>query len=291
MRRSMMFLPSNNPNMLQNGPFLGADAVIFDLEDAVSPDQKDAARVLLKHALTSLEFGDCEKIVRINGLDSSYWEEDLETILPLGVDVVMPPKVSGADYIREVDKKMTEVEEKNGMEVGKVKILALIETAAGLENSYAAASASSRMTGLFLGAEDLTADLQSKRTKEGTEILYARERLIVAARAAGIEVYDTPFTDTRDLDGLREDAAFAKRIGFSGKACISPAHVDIVNEIFSPSQADINYAKEVFRAIEEAKLQGRGAVSLRGKMIDAPIVARAQKTLDDARAIWGGDFV
>ena len=170
------------------------------------------------------------------------------------------------------------------------RILALLETALGVENAYAIAAASPRMMGLFLGAEDLTADLRCRRTKESGEILYARGRLVCAARAAGIEVYDTPFTDVRDLEGLEVDAAFAKGLGFSGKACISPAHIATVNRVFSPSQAEIDYARDVFAAIEEAKRQGKGAISLRGKMIDAPIVQRARLVLEAAAEIEGVDL-
>lgn len=290
MRRTMLFLPSNNPNMICNGGLLGADSLIFDLEDAVAPDQKDAARELLKNALGSLNFGKCEIIVRINGLDTPYWEEDLEYILPLKPDMIMPAKVSGGDYIRTLDQKLTELEAKFGIPAGSTRILALLETAQGVENAYEIARASKRMMGLFLGAEDLSADLRCKRTKEGSEILYARGRLVCAARAAGIEVYDTPFTDVQDLDGLEQDAQFAKGLGFSGKACISPAHVDTVNRVFSPTPADIQYAKDVFAVIAEAKRLGKGAISLRGKMIDAPIVQRARLVLEAASEIEGVDY-
>ena len=290
MRRTMLFLPSNNPNMICNGGLLGADSLIFDLEDAVAPDQKDSARELLKNALGSLNFGKCEIIVRINGLDTPYWEDDLEYILPLKPDMIMPPKVSGGDYIRTLDQKLTELEAKFGIPAGSTRILALLETAQGVENAYEIARASKRMMGLFLGAEDLSADLRCKRTKEGSEILYARGRLVCAARAAGIEVYDTPFTDVQDLDGLEQDAQFAKGLGFSGKACISPAHVDTVNRVFSPTPADIQYAKDVFAVIAEAKRLGKGAISLRGKMIDAPIVQRARLVLEAASEIEGVDY-
>ncbi len=285
MRRTMLFIPSNTPNMIINGGVLGADSLIFDLEDAVSPDEKDAARELLAHALAAVDFGGCERIVRINGLDTDYWEKDLEAIIPLQPDVIMPPKVSGAAYIHQLEEKITVLEKQHGLTVGSTKILALLETAIGVEKAYEIASASPRMTGLFLGAEDLTADLRCQRTKEGAEILYARGRLICAARAAGIEVYDTPFTDVQDLDGLEADAALAKGLGFSGKACISPSHVSTVNRVFSPSAEEIAYAREVFDAIAEAKRLGKGAISLRGKMIDAPIVARARLTLEAAEQI------
>lgn len=290
MRRTMLFLPANNPNMLCNGALLGADSLIFDLEDAVSPNQKDAARELLKNALTSLNFGKCELIVRINGLDTPYWEADLETILPLGDLTIMPPKVCDAAYIQTLDAKLTEVESRFGIPAGKTKIIALLETAMGIENAYSISLASPRMTALFLGAEDLTADLRCVRTKESAEILYARGRVVCAARAANIEAYDTPFTDVQDLEGLEKDAAFAKGLGFTGKACISPAHVSTVNSVFSPSAKEVAYAKDVFAAIAEAKRQGKGAISLRGKMIDAPIVLRARLVLEVASEIEGVDY-
>lgn len=290
MRRTMLFLPSNNPNLMMNGSALEADSLIFDLEDAVAPDQKDAARDLLKSALRYLDFGRHEIIVRINGLDTPYWKADLRAIMPEKMDVIMPPKVCDAAYIQELDAEMTALEAELGIEPGKVKILALLETAMGIENAYPIACASKRMIGLFLGAEDLSADLRCARTKGSEEIRYARGKIVSSARAAGIEVYDTPFTDVRDLEGLEADAKFAKGLGFSGKACISPAHLGIVNRVFSPTEKDIQYALEVFAAIEEAKRQGKGAIALRGKMIDAPIVARARLVLEAASEIEGEDY-
>lgn len=287
MRRTMLFLPGNNPNMIMNGEYLGSDSIILDLEDAVSPDDKDSARDLVRNALTYMTFGKKEIIVRINALDTPYWVDDLEAVIPLAPAVIMPTKVSGGDYIRKLDAEMTRIEQQHGLPVGKIRIIPLLETALGIENAYEIAMASARMEALYLGAEDLSADLRCPRTKEGTEIFYARERLICAARAAGIEAYDTPFTDVEDLDGLEADARLAKRIGFTGKAVISPRHVDIVNEVFSPSEAEIRHAKEVFAAIEEAKRQGKGAISLHGKMIDAPIVLRARLVLEAAAALEG----
>ncbi len=287
MRRTMLFLPGNNPNMLVNGGILGSDSIIFDLEDAVAPDQKDAARDLVSSALKTMDFGRCEIIVRINALDTPYWEQDLEAVIPLKPDMIMPTKVSGGDYIRTLDEKMTQIEKENGMEVGGIRLIPLLETAMGIEKAFDIATASPRMEALYLGAEDLTADLRCQRTKQGGEILYARGRLVMAARAAGIEAYDTPWTDVEDLEGLKKDAELAKELGYTGKAVISPRHVDIVNTVFSPSMKQVQYAKDVFNAIEEAKKQGKGAVSLRGKMIDAPIVQRARLVLEAAREIGG----
>ena len=279
MRRSLLFLPGNTPNMLMNGNCLGADAVIFDLEDAVSPDEKDAARILVRNTMRYMDFRGCEIIVRINSIDTPYWQKDIDAILPYAPGLILLPKTGSAADVLAADSYITQAEEKLGMEAGTVGLMPLIETAMGVENAFAIASATKRVKALFLGAEDLTADLQCKRTKESREIEYARARLVMAARAAGVDVYDTPFTDVNDDEGIEVDATLAKSLGFSGKASISPRHVDVINRVFSPTLAEIDYAYEVLEAIAQAKAQGRGAISLRGKMIDAPIVARAQQTI------------
>ncbi|MBQ2446434.1 MAG: CoA ester lyase [Oscillospiraceae bacterium] len=285
MRRSMLFLPGNNPNMLINGNCLGSDAVIFDLEDAVAPDQKDAARILVRNTLKYMDFRGCERIVRINSIGTPYWKEDLKALLPYKPDLILLPKTECAEDILTIDAYMTELGSQTG-------VMALIETALGVENAFCIASASKRVKALFLGAEDLTADLRCKRTKEGREIEYARHRLVVAARAAGVDVYDTPFTDVNDDEGIVSDASLAKALGFTGKASISPRHVEVINAVFSPTQKDVDYAYEVMEAIALAKEQGKGAISLHGKMIDAPIVARAEQTIAMAEALGmrRGDF-
>ena len=285
MRRSMLFLPGNNPNMLINGNCLGADAVIFDLEDAVSPDQKDAARILVRNTMRYMDFRTCEIIVRINSIDTPYWKQDIDQILPQKPGLILLPKTGSAQDVLETDAYITQVEAKLGMEKNTVGLMPLIETALGVENAFQIASATKRVKALFLGAEDLTADLQCKRTKEGREIEYARTRLVVAARAAGVDVYDTPFTDVNDDEGIVTDAKLAKALGFTGKASISPRHVEVINSVFSPTQAEIDYAYEVMAAIALAKEQGKGAIALHGKMIDAPIVTRAQQTIAMAKAL------
>lgn len=282
--RSMLFLPGNTPNMLINGDALGADAVILDLEDAVSPVEKDAARILVRNALSRMGFA-CQTIVRINSLDSGLCQADLEEIVPQGPTALMLPKTASAAHIRQLDEAVTRLEAQTGLEPGSVRLLPLLETALGVENAFAIAAASPRVLGLFLGGEDLTADLQCKRTKEGREIDYARHRIVCAARAAGVQAFDTPFTDVNDDEGLLADARYAKSLGFSGKASISPRHVAGINTVFSPTPAEIAYAKEVLEAIAEAKRQGRGAISLHGKMIDAPIVSRAKQTLETAQTL------
>ena len=285
MRRSMLFLPGNTPNMLINGSCLGSDAIIFDLEDAVSPAEKDAARLLVRNTLKYMDLGGCETIVRINSVDTAFWKYDIDTILPQRPALILLPKAGTAEDVLTADAYIGEVEEKLGFEQGTVGLMPLIETALGVENAFAIASCCPRVKALFLGAEDLTADLQCKRTKEGREIEYARTRLVVAARAAGIDVYDTPFTDVNDDVGIEADAMLAKALGFTGKASISPRHVEVINRVFSPTPAEIDYAYEVMEAIRIGKEQGKGAVALRGKMIDAPIVARAERTIEAAKQL------
>lgn len=285
MRRSMLFLPGNTPNMLINGSHLGSDALIFDLEDAVSPAEKDSARILVRNTLRYMDLGGCETIVRINSIDTDYWKKDLDAIIPHVPNLIMLPKTNFAQDALVADEYIAQVEQRCGLEVGTVKLMPLIETAMGVENSFAIATSCKRVAAIFLGAEDLTADLRCKRTKGGAEINYARTRLVMAARAANIDVYDTPFTDVNDDEGIRIDAEYAKALGFTGKASISPRHVDVINEVFSPTMQEIDYAYEVMEAIRIAKEQGRGVISLRNKMIDAPIVARAEQTIAMAQEL------
>ena len=214
--------------------------------------------------------------------------KDIDAIAPYTPGLILLPKTGSAADVLAADENITQTEEKLGLSQGTIGLMPLIETAMGVENAFAIASATKRVKALFLGAEDLTADLQCKRTKEGREIEYARTRLVMAARAAGVDVYDTPFTDVNDDEGIEIDALLAKSLGFSGKASISPRHVEVINRVFSPTMAEIDYAYEVMEAIALAKQQGKGAIALRGKMIDAPIVMRAQRTIAMAEALGLG---
>lgn len=202
----------------------------------------------------------------------------------------MPPKASRREDMLRLDEAISRLEAENGLEAGKIKLIPLIETALGVENAFEIASSCGRVTAIFLGGEDLSADLRCKRTKSGEEILYARGRMVCAARAAGVEVYDTPFTDAFDDEGLIADARLAKSLGFSGKAAVAPRHIYEINRIFSPTKAEIDYAKEVMAAVEEANRLGKGAVSLRGKMIDPPIAERARTVLEAAKSMGRRGF-
>ncbi|NLA71829.1 MAG: CoA ester lyase [Clostridiaceae bacterium] len=284
MRRSLLFLPGNQPGMLQSGGVLPADTLIFDLEDSVAAGEKDAARELVASALRSFDFGRRELSARINDLETKHAFTDLKTLIPAGIETIMLPKVSGGDMVQQVAALFDEIELEHGIVKGRIKIIALIETACGVEHAYEVAVASPRVVALALGAEDLAADLGCARTKEGREIFYSRSRLIIAAKAAGIEALDTPFTDARDTEGCYEDALFARSLGYAGKLCISPHHLDSIHRAFMPSKAEIEFALEVTEAMRRAKEDKRGAVSLRGKMIDLPVLLQAERTLHLARA-------
>lgn len=275
LRRTMLFLPGNNPGMLQNGGIFGADSLILDLEDAVAPAEKDTARLLVAHALREVDYSGCEKVVRINTLDT-FGKQDIRAIVPCRPDALLVPKVQSAEDIRAVAAEIAAVEQAGQAPVG---IIALIETPRGLAEAYSIASASARLLALALGAEDYTASLGAQRTKEGTEIVSARAALVNAAAAAGIQSIDTPFTDVNDEEGLVKDTAFAKQLGFKGKLTINPRQIDSIHTVFNPSSKEIDWAERVMLAIRQAEAEGSGVASLDGKMVDAPIVNRAERTL------------
>ena len=285
MIRSMLFVPGNSPAMLQNADIHGADALILDLEDAVALKEKDSARALVKHAIKTLQFSGLPLIIRLNPLDSPFWEEDLLVMVPLGPAYLMPTKVSGPGDIARISARVAEIEEQQGLSSGGVGLIPLIESALGVEQAFQIAASDPRVKGMLLGAEDLAHDLGAARSKAGNEIFYARGRMVMAARACGLSVYDTPFTDVDDEAGLEADAAFARGLGFDGKAAISPRHIPAINQAFSPTLSEIAQAKEVMAAIQKAEAAGLGVVSLHGKMVDKPVVERAKKVLEAARKL------
>lgn len=289
-RRSLLFIPGNSPAMLLNAGVFGADSVIFDLEDAVAPNEKDAARILVRNAFGTFDYGNLEKIVRINSRHTPFFTDDLRMLIPTLPDAILLPKVEDEQDILDTETLIEVIERENNLPLGGIKIIPLIETALGVEKAFSIAKSSKRISALFLGAEDLTADLGVKRTKKGKEILYSRGRIVIAARAAGITAIDTPFTDTDDEKGLIKDANFAKNLGFTAKAVISPRHVESINSVFSPAEEEIIYAQRIMAVIRKAKKEGKGVVALDGKMIDAPIVARAQRVLEIAQSLGRGDL-
>ena len=263
-------MPGNNPGMLQNSDIMGADAIIIDLEDAVAITEKDAARILVKEYLETFQTN-IDIFIRINPLDTPYFYHDLDEVKDLKITGILLPK---ADI--ESMKALDDYLEENNP---NLKIIGLIETAFGLEMSFDILRQSKKVVGVLLGAEDLTLDLGAIRTKESREIRYARSRIIAVSKALGIQAIDTPFTDTDDIEGLKIDTLDAKALGMTGKSLISPRHVDPVNDIFSPSEEEINHSLRVVEGVVEANKQGKGAFSLDGKMVDAPIIKRALNLL------------
>lgn len=284
LRRTMLFMPGNNPGMLQNAAILGADSIILDLEDAVSITEKDSARILVREAIKNVDYSSVEVVVRINPLDTKFGHLDLEVIARTKPDSIMVPKAD-EDEIRQAHEMLNKIEEEEGFEKGSIKIIPLIETAFGLETVYNVINASNRVVAILLGGEDFTSDLGIKRTKEGEEIFYARNRVATVCRAFKIDSIDTPFTDTNDFEGLEKDTFKAKSLGLTGKSAINPRQIDSIHSIFAPTKEEINHALRVLKAMEQAEKEGKGVFSLDGKMIDAPIINRATKTVDLAKLL------
>ncbi len=282
LRRTMLFVPGNNPGMLQNAGVFGADSVILDVEDAVSITEKDSARILVRNAVKHLKFYDTEVVIRINPLSSEFGLKDIEELASVKPDALMITKATEED-VNKACEKLSNIEKVKGFENGSIKLFPLIETAYGLETVKEIIKASNRVTGILLGAEDLTADFGIKRTREGKEISYARSKIITACKAFKIDSIDTPFADLEDLEGFKNDINRAKSLGMTGKAAINPRQIDTIHEVFAPSHEDIVYAQRIMEATEKARKEGKGVISLDGKMIDAPIITRAKNTINKAK--------
>lgn len=284
LRRTRLYMPGNDPSLMFNGGLFGADCVIFDLEDSVAPSQKDAARVLVRNTLMTVDFGEAEKIVRINPLSTEYGRLDIEMILPAGPDTLLIPKSEEARNITDVEKIMAEVEKREKIE-DDILLMPLIETAAGVLNAREIASASDRIVALCFGAEDFTADMGVQRTRDGKESFVARSLLVIGARAAGVQAIDTVFSDIKDIKGLVESTREAMALGFVGKGVIHPSQIEPVHTVFAPDPERIEYARKVVSAIEKAREEGSGVATIGSKMIDAPIEKRARRILGLAEAL------
>ena len=283
-RRSMLFMPGNNPGMLVSADILGADSIIYDLEDAVALDEKDSARNLVRNALSFLKFTHSEITVRINPIDSPYWEKDLEAIIPVLPDGIVIPKAS-VDAVHSVEQKINEIKKAHNI-TKNFSFLMLVESARGIMDVNSIAKASPLIQGLLLGGEDYSVDMGIQRTRLSKELEYARFSLTTAAHAYGLDSLDTPFTDVEDFEGLRLDTAFSKSIGFSGRLVINPRQVEEIHKIFSPSSTEIERAEAILQAAEEAKQKGLGVFSFKGKMVDLPVIKRAQALYDSVKN-WG----
>ena len=279
-RRTMLYIPGNNPAMLQQGGVYGADSLLLDLEDAVAINQKDAARILVKHLITSIDYYDSEVCVRINHLSTPFGKEDLEAIVPLQPHAIRYPKTETAKELLEVIEIIEEIENRHNLPHNKIELHAMIETAMGVQNVFDIAGCHHRVGAITIGGQDLTADMNIIYTADGAGIDFARKRIVMAAKAHHIDVIDTVFVDINDEEGLRRETEYSKKIGFTGKAVINPRQIDIIHEVYNPTEEEIRKAYRIVKEFNKNKEAGIGVFAIDGKMIDAPVVSRAQYILD-----------
>ncbi len=262
------------------GGIYGADSILLDLEDAVAPEQKDAARNLVKHMIKTVDFYDAEITVRINHVQATpFGFRDLQEIVPLQVDAIRIPKVETKQQILDVIQMIKTIEEEHGIEDSKMTVHPMIETALGVENVFQIAGASPRIDAITIGGQDLTADMGIMNTKDGIGVDYARRRIVMAAKAFKIDALDTVFADLDDEAGLHWETEYAKKIGFTGKACINPRQIEIIHEVLQPTEKEIRKAMRIVKEFKINKEKGIGVFAVDGKMVDAPVVARAQHVL------------
>jgi len=273
-RRSRLYLPGNNPKLMLNAGIYGCDGIILDLEDSVAPDKKYEARFLVRNALRSVDFYGSERMVRINQLPAGL--DDLSFIVLNSVNLIIIPKCEHADQVKAVDRRISEI---LGKENTDIHLMPIIESALGVIHAYEIASASPNVVALAIGLEDYTADIGAQRTNEAWESFYARSAVVNAARAAGIQPIDSVFSEIENMNALAENVRQSKALGFAGMGCIHPRQVPVIHEFFNPNQDEIEKAQRIVTAFEKAKELGLGVVALGSKMIDAPVVKRAQSTI------------
>ena len=280
LRRSRLYLPGNEPKYFINAGLHAPDGIILDLEDSVHHAEKDAARLLVRNALRAVDFGQCERMVRINPFPLG--RNDLEAVIPQGPDLILIPKVENPEQVREVDALITLIQGHTGT-LRPIWLMPIVETAFGVENVYAIAHASERNAAITIGLEDYTADLGVVKTATGAESLYARMRLVNAAKAAGLQAIDSVYGDVADAEGLQRWGEASRAMGFEGMGCVHPLQIPTIHQAFAPSGAEIEKAQKIAAAFEEAQSRGLGVVSVGSKMIDPPVVHRALKLMERAR--------
>ncbi|SPE25552.1 Citrate lyase acyl carrier protein [Acidobacteriia bacterium SbA2] len=282
MRRSRLYVPGSEPKYFINAALHGADAIILDLEDSVHPNEKDAARLLARNALRAIDFLQCERMVRINQLPLGL--DDLEEIVPESPDLILIPKVETTGQVIDASQKIAEIKANYGI-TRPIWLMPILESALGIEKAYEIATVSREIVALTIGLEDYTADLGVAKTPGGAESLFARQRLVNASHAAGIQAIDSVFGDVGDMDGLRTWALNSRALGFEGMGCVHPLQIAVIHQAFAPARAEIEKAQKIVAAYHEAQQKGLGVVSLGSKMIDPPVVQRALKLMARAQAM------
>lgn len=284
LRRTMMFLNAQKPGLIKDPYIYKPDSIMLDLEDAVAEKEKDSARFSLFHALKEINYRGIECIARINGLDSDLWEEDIRCAVAGGADGIRIPKTETAEDVKKVEKAVEEAEKEFGVEPGKVLIMAALESAKGVLNALDICKASDRLFGIALSGGDYTKDLQTHITGTGVELMGARQHMIIAARAAGVQCFDTVYTDLDDMEGFIKDVETIHLMGFDGKSIINPRQIAPVHKIYTPSQKEIIFAQKVVKEIDEKKALGIGVFTVDGKMIDIAFYDGAKRTIELAKA-------
>ncbi|KDN09701.1 MAG: citrate (pro-3S)-lyase subunit beta [Gilliamella sp.] len=284
LRRSMLFLPGANAAMLSTSFVYKPDSIMFDLEDAVSIKEKDSARLLVAQTLLLPVYKEhgIETVVRINALDTPFGLKDLEAVVRAGVDVVRLPMTNCAEDIHELEAHVERIEKECGREVGSTKLMAAIESAQGVVNAVSIAKSSPRLIGIALAAFDYLVDMQTERG-DGTELFYARCAVLHAARVAKIDAFDVVYSNVNDDEGFLKEVSLIKKLGYNGKSLINPRQIDLLHNAYAPTAAEVEHAQKVVEAAEEGERKGLGVISLNGKMIDAPIIARARKVIELAK--------
>lgn len=284
LRRSMMFLNAQKPGLIKDPHIYKPDSIMLDLEDAVAENQKDAARFSLYHALQEIDYRGCERVVRINGLDTPYWKEDIRCAVAGGCDAIRIPKTERPEDVKAVEAEIRTAEEDFGIPEGRTLIMAAIESARGVVKALDVCEASERLFGIALSGGDYTKDLQTYITGTGIELMGARQNLIIAARAAKIQCFDTVYTDLDDMEGFRRDVETIHLMGFDGKSIINPRQIPVVHDIFTPAQKNIIFAEKVVMEIEDKREKGIGVFIVDGKMIDIAFYDGAKRTIELAKA-------
>lgn len=293
LRRTMMFLSAQRPSLIKDAYIYGADSLMFDLEDAVAENQKDAARFSLYHTLKNIDYRGAERIVRINGLDTPHWQEDIRVCVAAGCDGIRIAKTERAQDVWDVVEHIEKAEKEFGREAGATLVMSALESPMGVINSFEICKAApERMLGVALSGGDYRRCLQTGASKSGIEMIGGRSQMIISARAAGVQCFDTVFTDLDDMEGFREEVLQNKEMGFDGKSLISPKQIKIVHDIFTPSQKDILWAEKVVRTVRENADKGVGVFTVDGKMLDIAFLEGAERTLKLAKAsgVYEGDL-
>lgn len=293
LRRTMMFMNAQKPGLIKDAYIYGCDSIMLDLEDAVAENQKDAARFSLYHALTTIDYGKTEVIVRINGLDTPHWQEDIRVCVAGGADGIRIAKCEAANDVKTVEAAVEAAEREFGVEVGRTLLMAALESPKGVLNAYEICCASDRMFGVAISGGDFRKCMQTVFQPDGVDMLAARGQMLMAARAAGIQCFDTVFTNLDDNEGFEAEVRQNKAMGFDGKSLINPKQIRLVHEIFAPTQKEIIQAEKFVRAYNEAAAAGIGVFTVDGKMVDLAFIPGAQRTLKLAKAcgMYEGDLV